>query len=98
MAILCYGTKNTLTRVTEKVIITGIFTKSHKEYHDGAHCKTLFINGKFHVFGGWNCENKAHYVWNEIDKDLKEIHKFTDEEITVATLFGFIASNTFSLN
>ena len=57
-------------------LITGKFTKSEKEFHDGAHCQTLFYNQQFHIFGGWDEENNAHYIWDETKHDLEEIYTF----------------------
>ena len=59
-------------------LISGTFTKSPKGYHDGAHCRSLFINGQFHIFGGWYESDKAHYIWNEVEMDLEIAHKFDE--------------------
>ena len=56
---------------------TGEFIES-KQFHDGAYSVSLFVNGQFHVFGGWKNENKAHYIWDEVKQDLNESHKFEE--------------------
>ena len=63
----------------------GTFTASNKQYHDGAHCKTIYANGQFHIFGGWHRENKSHSTWNDEMKELREMHKF-DEMVDVDAL------------
>ena len=64
---------------------SGQVIKSIKPFHDGTHCRSLFINGEFHIFGGWMSLNAAHFIWNEEDQDLKRIHDF-DEEIATEDL------------
>ena len=54
----------------------GKFMQTERKFHDGSHCRSLFINGQFHVFGGWDEEAKAHFVWNENLKNLIKIHDF----------------------
>ena len=62
--------------VTTVDLVTGKFMQSSREFHDGAHTRCLWYNGQFHVFGGWNVENRALYVWNEKKQNLMEIHKY----------------------
>eukprot|EP01084_Bolivina_argentea_P092007 165585_1 len=58
---------------------TGKFTVVNDErYHDGSHSKSLFINGQFHIFGGWVNVNKSHFIWNEEEKQLIEMYKFKE--------------------
>eukprot|EP01084_Bolivina_argentea_P182288 314718_1 len=55
-------------------------TISNRKFHDGTHSQTLFINGKFHIFGGWKIENKSHFIWDENKQNLIEIYKFETME------------------
>eukprot|EP01084_Bolivina_argentea_P212186 360728_1 len=64
---------------TQKYII------SPQKYHDGSHCRSLFINNQFHIFGGWFGDDKSHFIWDSNRKCLNTIHKF-DEIIDVAVL------------
>ena len=66
----------------------GKFSMSPTRYHDGSGSKSRFINGQFHIFGGWRPENKSHYIWNEEKQFLIEAHKF-DEMDDVEELNGF---------
>eukprot|EP01084_Bolivina_argentea_P286437 491338_1 len=34
------------------------FEISNKSYHDGSNSRSLFINGQFHIFGGWNIKDR----------------------------------------
>ena len=68
-------------------LTTGKFTTSHKIYHDGSHSKSLFYDGQFHIFGGWQGKDNSHFIWNEQRQDLLEIHKF--DEITTYALNAF---------
>ena len=52
------------------------YTTSQQKYHDGSHSRSLFVNGQYHIFGGWGDEYKSHYIWNEEEQDLMEICKF----------------------
>ena len=58
------------------------FIQSDQEFHDGSHCRSLFIDGKFHIFGGWDIKDKSHFIWNEKEQKLIEMHKFDDIEDT----------------
>ena len=81
-------------------LITGKSRKSLKSYYDGSHAKSLFINGQFHIFGGWRSHNKAHYIWNEKRRELTEIHKFdemTDVEALNHFAMGYIRSKNMIL-
>eukprot|EP01084_Bolivina_argentea_P017119 31973_1 len=42
----------------------------------GAHAKSLFINGQFHVFGGWYRQTASHFIWDKQQQILKEIYKY----------------------
>eukprot|EP01084_Bolivina_argentea_P123770 219318_1 len=44
------------------------FETSNKSYHDGTGSVSLFINGQFHIFGGWVKKDKYHFIWNETKK------------------------------
>eukprot|EP01084_Bolivina_argentea_P215186 365308_1 len=44
---------------------------SHK-FHDGSHARSLFIKGKFHIFGGWENVN-SHFIWCPKEQNLKKI-------------------------
>ena len=67
-------------------LATGEFTESDYEFHDGSYCGSFFANGYYHIIGGWNDSNKAHYEWNEEENDLKEIHKFHEDMEDVESL------------
>eukprot|EP01084_Bolivina_argentea_P194021 332856_1 len=49
---------------------------SSQSYHDGSCSRALFINKQFHIFGGWDENDKAHFIWDENKKALIEICKF----------------------
>ena len=55
---------------------TGEIVESNRQFHDGAHSRSLYIDNQFHVFGGWNEYGRAHFVYDEEKKELNEIHKF----------------------
>ena len=57
---------------------TGEFIKTKEEFYDGAHSKSLFINGQFHIFGGWESISKAHFVYNESEQKLIRTHDFVE--------------------
>eukprot|EP01084_Bolivina_argentea_P038562 71318_1 len=55
-----------------KIIKLNLKTKkfeiSNKSYHNGWGSRSLFINGQFHIFGGYNKKDKYHFIWNENKK------------------------------
>ena len=57
---------------------SGKVTKSDQEFYDGTHCRSLFVNEQFHIFGGWSHTAKAHFIWNQQEKNLLEMHKFDE--------------------
>ena len=43
---------------------------------DGAHASSLCINGRFHLFGGW--EHNKHAIWNDHEKRFEDIYEFRE--------------------
>ena len=66
----------------------GMFQKSHQRFHDGAHSKSIFHEGQFHIFGGWDAKDRSHFIWNETEQSLSKIHFF--EEITELNAFSLM--------
>eukprot|EP01084_Bolivina_argentea_P278977 476849_1 len=68
-----FGSSGKIIRVNLK---TKQFEVSNKTYHDGCGCRSLFIHGQFHIFGGWDEKDKYHFTWNENNKKLIKIYFF----------------------
>ena len=54
------------------------FKASRNKYHDGACIASQFINGQFHIFGGWYSRNKSHFIWNSENQQLVEQRKLKE--------------------
>ena len=57
---------------------TGQSTMTKRKFHDGAHSKSLFIDNQFHIFGGWNVDDNAHFIYNEANQQLIKVHHFNE--------------------
>lgn len=68
-------------RVIEVDLITQTFKESPRKYHDGSYCRSLIINDKFHIFGGWMPEDNEHYIWDKNKQILESIYKFDEIEL-----------------
>eukprot|EP01084_Bolivina_argentea_P304366 525609_1 len=55
-------------RIIKLNLKTKQFEIANKSYHYGNGSRSLFINGQFHIFGGWNEKDKYHFIWNENKK------------------------------
>ena len=73
MILYIFGERGYILKIDLK---TEIFTVSENMYHDGSHCKSLFINGKFNIFFGWDDNNKNHYIWDDQQQHLQKVFEF----------------------
>ena len=79
-------------------LTSGKFTESEQEYHDGSLSRSIFANGRFHVFGGWKETDKAHHLWIEEEKKLEVIDDFSEmtdiEELSRFAMVYLKSSNS----
>eukprot|EP01084_Bolivina_argentea_P231281 390059_1 len=56
------------------------FEVSNRSYHCGSNSRSLFINGQFHIFGGWDAKDKYHFILDENKKELIKVYFFEQIE------------------
>eukprot|EP01084_Bolivina_argentea_P216306 367518_1 len=54
------------------------FIVSNNKYHDGSFSRSLFINNKLHLFGGYNPNDKSHFIWDIKQNKLDKSHQFNE--------------------